>query len=347
MLVREAAEAARYLHTYYLIEAEPSGRLPICRTDESAGIKGCIGSCGISEANPQLLATTLGRPDWEVASEKSVSVVAAADEKHRHPLRSLAFPSACLSAACRLLLQQYPCLRSPVVLARMLQGCEIKEKAREGLVSDSSGSAQQLVINAAATPSGNLPVLPTGFARKAGATGQRNLTPAFGESDAFASSVRLHFRGLEALATHLDGKHNLEDNSIVTDLGETAVTWSDIGGQIATTEVGGAAVEAGVAPWEAAELFADIFKASVLGQSYISVSKVDFTESSCKVQIQCALCKTATVGKQRDRSLAIRSLWFYRSLRVYGASPHLYRCCSCWRRNTATLAVVPLCIRQT
>ncbi|CDJ63884.1 DNA polymerase theta, putative [Eimeria necatrix] len=221
LLVREAAEAARYLHTYYLIEAEPSGRLPICRTDESTGIKGCIGSCGISEANPQLLATTLGRPDWEVASEKSVSVVAAADEKHRHPLRSLAFPSACLSAACRLLLQQYPCLRSPVVLARMLQGCEIKEKAREGLVSDSSGSAQQLVINAAATPS--------------------------------------------ALATHLDGKHNLEDNSIVTDLGETAVTWSDIGGQIATTEVGGAAVEAGFAPWEAAELFADIFKASVLG----------------------------------------------------------------------------------
>ncbi|CDJ42257.1 DNA polymerase theta, putative [Eimeria tenella] len=265
LLVREAAEAARYLHTYYLIEAEPSGPLPICRTDESAGIKSCSGSYGISEANPQISATTLGRPHWDIASEKSVSVVAAADEKRRHPLRSLAFPSACLSAACRLLLQQYPCLRSPVVLARMLQGCEIKEKAREGLVSDSSGSAQQLVINAAATPSGNLPVLPTGFAMKVGAVGRSNLTPTCGESDAFASSVRLHFRGLEALATHLDGEHNLRNNSKVTDLGEMAATWRDIGGQIATTEVGGAAVEAGVAPWEAAELFADIFKASVLG----------------------------------------------------------------------------------
>ncbi|CDJ26857.1 DNA polymerase theta, putative [Eimeria mitis] len=219
MIVEEAAEAARYLHAYYLIEAEPSDTSPTLQSDGQTLANGSSGSSAFSQG-PALgvAAGVTTRSKLASGSGQSISAVTVAPGERKHILRSLAFPSSCLPATCKLLLQQYPCLRSPVVLARLLQRCDVSK-----------------------IPTERLP------------------------DDAFGSSVCLHFRGLKELAAQLSSGGDPVAGLKMNEPDGKGMNWRDIGGRLAVTEVGGAAVEAGITPWEAAEIFADVFKTSVLG----------------------------------------------------------------------------------
>ncbi|CDJ50716.1 DNA polymerase theta, putative [Eimeria brunetti] len=265
MLVDEAAQAARYLHSYYLIEAEPSVSSPTLQSDGPTDVKGSSSYSAFAQC-PAFGDAARGERKSDLASqpEQSVSGVTADPGKHRHPLRSLAFPSPCLPATCKLLLQQYPCLRSPVVLSRMLQGCDMDRTPAER----SSGTAdipQQLdneasdSVTEASRPSSVASLL------KGVNIGKSRQTSSAPAGDAFRSSVWLHFRGLKALTAQLNGGGVPFDGMEMTAVEGRGVSWRDVGGRLAATDVGAAAVEAGIAPWEAAEIFADVFKTSILG----------------------------------------------------------------------------------
>lgn len=187
----------------------------------------------------------------------------------RPSLRSLAFPPVPFSATCRLLLQQYPCLRSPAVLARMLQGGEFDEKQPDEVPRTVPlQSADGTCWKATGTAAANAGLFTTGSPLKGGeALQQRDgvVAAAVAERESFASSIRLHFRGLGALAAQLAEGQSACSATAGVMACSARTSWSDIGGRLATTGAGAAAVEAGLAPWEAAELFADVFKTSVLG----------------------------------------------------------------------------------
>ncbi|CDJ58029.1 hypothetical protein, conserved [Eimeria maxima] len=95
--------------------------------------------------------------------------------------------------------------------------------------------------------------------------GQTHQAESTSGYEAFGSSICLHFRGLKDLAAQLCGVGSSVGGLRGNEPGDQGLNWKDVGGRIAVTEVGGAAVEAGIAPWEAAEIFADIFKTSILG----------------------------------------------------------------------------------
>lgn len=266
MLVEEATEVARHLHSYYLVEAEPGGTSPSWQSDGPTGVKGSSGfSASARGLAFGVAAGAETKPEFANGSGQPVNAATAAPGKCRNPLRSLAFPSPCLPANCKLLLEQYPCLRSPAVVARMLQGCDISRMPAERFSGTLDvppdldekgfdGVTPVFGVCSSATPR-----------LKGVSIGQTHQTLSAPADDAFGSTICLHFRGLKALAAQLSGCGSPVDGLGMTEPEGRGSNWRDVGGRIAVTEVGGAAVEAGIAPWEAAELFADIFKTSVLG----------------------------------------------------------------------------------
>ncbi|CDI86192.1 DNA polymerase theta, putative [Eimeria praecox] len=265
VLVQEAAEAARYLHSYYLIEAEPGGASLNLQNNGQNDVKGSCGYPAFAQGPAGAVIGATTNSEASSGPAQTVSAAPFARSEVRHPLRSLAFPSSCLPAACNLLLQQYPCLRSPVVLARMLQGFDISRRPAERF-SGSFDAPQQSDEEA---PNGTTTVphvcSSAACSLKGLDIGQTNQAPSAPADEAFGSSVCLHFRGLKALAAQLSGCRSPVDGSRTTEPEDGGLNWSDVGGLLAVTEVGGAAVEAGITPWEASEIFADIFKTSVLG----------------------------------------------------------------------------------
>lgn len=268
LLIEEASECARYLHSYYLLEAEPSTSLPASLSEVQFGGHG---RCGCSR--PDGDGTTLPGSRGGTATPGSACRLgeranAVAPEMERPFLRSLAFPSSPLPATCKLLLQQYPCLRSPAVLTRLLQGREFNERPPGGLASSAPSRWPQTATEkatevTAAAARGS----PTRMPWKNGELTYRpnHLSGCEEERQAFLSSVRLHFSGIDSLAAQLTEDTNASAAVCVDASCGAKGNWRDIGGRLAATEAGAAAVEAGIAPWEAAELFADVFKTSVLG----------------------------------------------------------------------------------
>lgn len=267
--MKEAADCARYLHAYYLLEIEPSASMSV----PLALTCGCS-CCGrdqdkSSESDSKAERT---RQDTTICHDKeAVDGSRFAPGLERPSLLSLAFPASPLPATCKLLLKQYPCLRSPVVLTRMLHGGEfrkVSERPAEEMSLPDSPVAHQTTRERlewtlpAAHESNSRVAL-----RSGSASGHRGHTAAAcaDELKTFLSACRLHFQGLDALAARFTG-----DTSCLADVTSVAShvarsDWRDVNGRLAVTEIGGAAVEAGIAPWEAAELFADIFKTSIFG----------------------------------------------------------------------------------
>lgn len=266
MLVEEAAEAARYLHTYYLVEAECSGTSLSVHCDGPNTGKSNSGRSAF-EREPQLGigARTITALESANESHKCVAGGTFVPGKRSHPMRSLAFPSSCLPATSKLLLQQYPCLRSPVVVARMLQGCGMSIVSAK-TSSGASGIPQELHEDCcdSATAVSCVPSSSASLLKGVG-IGQTHQAESTSGYEAFGSSICLHFRGLKDLAAQLCGVGSSVGGLRGNEPGDQGLNWKDVGGRIAVTEVGGAAVEAGIAPWEAAEIFADIFKTSILG----------------------------------------------------------------------------------
>ncbi|KAL8425333.1 hypothetical protein Efla_001715 [Eimeria flavescens] len=272
-LVEEAAECARYLHTFFLLEAEPGYSASASLKSEYAGRNKsifCLTGSGASTVRPF-------SGDVKAEAEPPASLgqdSAGAPTMQTPSLHSLAFPTSPLPPTCRLMLQQYPCLRSPVVLARMLQGAEfdsrpLSESLTRFAASVSPIKSPSTVTSGVAGISGSSAHLTASAAalRSGGHLSQRArmTAAAVEEQESFASSVRLYFRGLFALADQLSGGPQTPLSAMSDAPRCLKGRWDDLRGRLATTDAGAAAVEAGLAPWEAAELFADFFKTSVLG----------------------------------------------------------------------------------
>ncbi|KAL8443255.1 hypothetical protein Emag_005980 [Eimeria magna] len=274
-VVGEAAECARFLHAFYLLEAEPASALSTSRSDGD-GDGGRTSECfALKEERARQLQLVTGpvkaEGDFGTLAETPLRSANAVSAPHTPSLRSLAFPTRPLPAVCKLLLQQYPCLRSPVVLARMLQGGEFEKKQHSASeLSGSVGSYSPLRspvestkgASSECTSAPGSPLRDAGFIRHP----SRSSVAATQEQEIFSSRVRLYFRGLAVLADQLA----VTPKSILPTTGSAASRcsrgkWDDLGGRLAPTDAGAAAVEAGLAPWEAAELFADVFKTSIMG----------------------------------------------------------------------------------
>ncbi|KAL8450751.1 hypothetical protein Emed_002389 [Eimeria media] len=275
VVIEEAAECVRLLHAFYLLEAEPASTpstSPLDGGGDGERTSECFASKDEGARQLQFVTGPVkAEEDVEAVPETPVRAANAVSVAHTPSLRSLAFPASPLPAVCKLLLQQYPCLRSPVVLARMLQGGEFDKKQHpaselSSFVNSQSPlrspvkSAKEAASDCSSAPGS--PLKDAGFIRHP----SRSSAAATQEQETFSSRVRLYFRGLDVLADQLA----VTSKSTLSTTGSAANhssrgKWDDLGGRLAPTEAGAAAVEAGLAPWEAAELFADVFKTSIMG----------------------------------------------------------------------------------
>ncbi|KAL8273648.1 hypothetical protein Esti_002470 [Eimeria stiedai] len=274
-VVEEAAECARFLHAFYLLEAEPASSLSTSPLDWDGGGERSSECSALEEERAGQLHLVTGpvkaEEDIRAFPETPARAASAVSVPHMPSLRSLALPASPLPPVCKLLLQQYPCLRSPVVLARMLQGGEFDKKKHAASelscfvgshspVNSPVKSTKEATSECTSAPGS--PLKGAGFIRHP----SRSSAAATQEREIFSSRVRLYFRGLDALADQLAANCK----STLSTSGSAANhcsggKWDDLGGRLAPTDAGAAAVEAGLAPWEAAELFADVFKTSIMG----------------------------------------------------------------------------------
>ncbi|KAL8436442.1 hypothetical protein ACSSS7_001734 [Eimeria intestinalis] len=274
-VVEEIAECVRFLHAFYLLEAEPA--FSLSPLDGDGDVQPSSEYSALKEEKTGQLQFVPGlvksEENHEALPKTPARASSAVSASHTPSLQSLAFPASPLPAVCKLLLQQYPCLRSPVVLARMLQGGEFDKKQHPAFkLSSFVGSHSPLSsplkstkgASSECTSAPGSPLKGAGFVRHP----SRVSAAATQEREVFSSRVRLYFRGLDALADQLASA----STSPVCTSGSSVDhcsrgKWSDLGGRLAPTDVGAAAVEAGLAPWEAAELFADVFKTSIMGNN--------------------------------------------------------------------------------
>lgn len=261
-LVEEAAECTRYLHSCYLLEAEPRKFPSASSREQHEDADRCFGQETPSSAQ-QGDAGDVFKTSIEDLAPKNTTE----PSPRKRWLHSLAFPASTLPVACRKLLQEYPCLRSPVVLTRMLQGGDFVEGRTESLLLPTSTGGEAIDVGAAVDRT-TTPEIHVESERSRCHRGCR-VAAATQEHETFSSHVRLHFRGLSALANQLVETSDVFPAAATSKSWWAHGSWEDVWGQLAATEAGAAAVEAGLAPWEAAELFADIFKTSVLGQNCI------------------------------------------------------------------------------
>ncbi|XP_026191087.1 uncharacterized protein LOC34624129 [Cyclospora cayetanensis] len=275
-LVEEAAAAVRYLHTCFLLEAEAASASPPCcaMQQQFQGPSDPWLCCSGASAHekPAVHNSARPAPHANLANAPPELVEAAhttPSQTCRFPLRALAFPPSTLPAPCQALLQRYPCLRSPAVLARMLQAALHASDNAEAMPDSAPllHAAPRGPPDAAPDTTSHLPASSKHPPQSRGATGQSSRAPMLSSRDeeAFAARLRLHFSALDELAAQLEGKtHPARGRSSDVDV-EGGKAGGEGGRRLALTEAGAATVEAGLAPWEGAELYADIFKTSVLG----------------------------------------------------------------------------------
>ncbi|OEH79324.1 DNA polymerase [Cyclospora cayetanensis] len=290
-LVEEAAAAVRYLHTCFLLEAEAASASPPCcaMQQQFQGPSNPWLCCSGASAHekPAVHNSARPAPHANLANAPPELVEAAhttPSQTCRFPLRALAFPPSTLPAPCQALLQRYPCLRSPAVLARMLQAALYASDNAEAMPDSAPllHAAPRGPPDAAPHTTSHLPASSKHPPQSRGATGQSSRAPMLSSRDeeAFAARLRLHFSALDELAAQLEGKTHparvalpsaaaprerpVEGRSSDVDV-EGGKAGGEGGRRLALTEAGAATVEAGLAPWEGAELYADIFKTSVLG----------------------------------------------------------------------------------
>lgn len=270
----------RYLHGIYLLEVEqvqfkcesvPCKESHLCR-------EAAVPTCAQTESNnavPHELSCCLDRhgvqkaPLAEVTSDTTHRLESKGFSGCSSSLWRLSFSPQVLPGVCQSLLQRYPCLRSPIVLCRIIQRVWPEKRAS---TEPHSFSPAPPPISRVDQHDNFATSIPT-EASRANPVSPCYIVDNTSEMErvSFAALVVRHFRGFWHLVELLQRSEPSGGrcSQVLTSCSACGCTekWRDVGGRLAVTEAGAAAVDAGLSPQEAAEIYADVFAVSALGET--------------------------------------------------------------------------------